>query len=418
MKLGWSNPVHIHGAGSHDYTLGAACDTADILYIDHNLDDGEYFLIEYRFPCGFDLELDHHSGDWTRDRSGAAIWHIDESGQQNINYQSEGIPQNGAAWTHYVVQLVESDGNWSLEKETSSGGNKGDTTDLFMYCNYGCGKGYKIDDTGLYMSDGRKFPEPSTKGWSRGIMYNTGISITVGAYDFTMKTTVALTGNDPNPNTFPWPDAKGLSPGDVPTVPPTNPPTAPPTNPPTKPPTPAPTNPPTNPPTPPPTILSTNPPTPPPTAPPTNADTALTDGSEINFRHSEIENTATYEAKFGLLSTVDDFDQYANKYGLSDLVHQFDGVSGMAPKNRQTELLEIPIDCVKRDGNFRITYTGVGKRLNAVKIKHCGWFVGNNAKFCPLLDQDPDRIQDGLKVRIWQVCQQECYQFTNCHLKG
>jgi hypothetical protein len=125
-----------------------------------------------------------------------------------------------------------------------------------------------------------------------------------------------------------------------------------------------------------------------------------------------------YEAKFGSFGTVVDFDEYANYYGLTDLVHKYDGVTGMTAPNRQAGLLRIPIDCVKRDGNFRVTYKGVGKQLNAVKIKHCGWFVGNNAKFCPLLDQDPDRIENGLRVRIWQVCQQECYQFTACNLNG
>jgi hypothetical protein len=218
LKLGWNNIIHVKGAGTYTFTMGPACTSADTYYVDHRLKDGEYFLLEYRFPCGFDKDFAHK--DWQKDRSGLALWHVDESGlQPEVNYQSEGIP--GKSKLHYAVALVQGDGLFHLEKESSAGGNKGDTGDLLMDCKgYKCGKAKRIDNTGITGVDGKKLPEPSTKGYAGGTSYDTGITFEVGAYGATLPLTITLEGTDPEPNTFPGVNKKGSSPGIPNTTPP------------------------------------------------------------------------------------------------------------------------------------------------------------------------------------------------------
>ena len=103
---------------------------------------GEYFLVEYRYPCGFDAELKSSSSDRGDDRHGAALWHVDETdllgiqAQKDplgndvpvIDYQTNAYSGDGV-WParHYRVALVQADGSWDLERGT----NRGDQSDLF-----------------------------------------------------------------------------------------------------------------------------------------------------------------------------------------------------------------------------------------------------------------------------------------------
>ena len=434
LKLGWTNVVHVAGAETHKFMLGPACTHGEILYIDHRLKDGEYFLVEYRFPCGFDTELSHHSS-WMKDRSGGAIWHIDESGLlNNIDYYSEGIPANGESLQHYKVALVQGDGNFNMETPDlayTDLGNKGDRTDLFMNCDYDCGKAKKIDNSGTTKADGTFIVEPSTRGYAGGQMYDTGITIEVGGYAATMAFTVTLEGDDPEPNIFPGIDpSTGDSPGpgsasDVPSskpslAPSTSPskrptvarsaipssspsdrpskvasqspsggPSSPPSDAPSSMPSLAPSTSPSNRPT----VARSNVPSP---APSTLAPVELVEGPTIVFidpemKHNEVEHEDAWEEKFGtheILASDDDIAAYKEHFGFNDIPPKDE----LTAENLQAELLNIPINCQKRDNQFIVSYIGCGKNPTNPKFKDCGFFAEQGrktAKFCPLLDIDP-----------------------------
>ena len=441
LKLGWSNVVSVRGPGTQKFDMGPACTNADILYIDHRMKDGEYFLLEYRFPCGFDKEFAHHS-DWKKDRSGGAIWHIDESGlQKDINYQSDGIPEQSNL--HYAVALVQGDGAYNMERELSAGGNKGDSFDLFMNCfDYNCGKGKKIDNTGTTKADGTKLTSPTTRGYAGGALYDNGITFEFGPYAAKMTFTITLEGTDPEPNTFPGINKKGVSTGiavtqstlatqppvPAPTPAPVPPPQIaqlgilplslqfpPPTDRPTPDPTPAPVPPPTDRPTRDPTRAPVPPPTPRPVPNPTPSPISGSAFAPVTMKNNVVGTEAQWESQFSKNGIVTDVAAYKSFYGLTDLITRY---SGLSAANQQNGLLNIPIDCQKRDSQFPVTYQGVGSNnANGLKIKHCAWFTANTAKFCPLLDMDPDRVVNGKRARIWQVCQQECNAYTQCSKK-
>ncbi|MCD4690679.1 M6 family metalloprotease domain-containing protein, partial [bacterium] len=69
----------------------------------------EYFLIENRQPTGRDAGLPD---------AGLAIWHIDTEGSNNNQQQTPEL--------HYLVTLVQADGDWDLENNR----NNGDGSDL------------------------------------------------------------------------------------------------------------------------------------------------------------------------------------------------------------------------------------------------------------------------------------------------
>lgn len=188
MKLGWVKVKHV--TASKDVAVGPACANNKIYKIDHNMQEGEYFLIEYRFPCGFDGELTHHSYDWTKDRSGAALWHVDESGLLDIDYTSEGIPSGGSSPVHYEVSMIQADGNFDLE----TGANKGDRFDLFMAGDYAniLNKSYKISNSGITKNSGDTLPEPNTNSYASGQEKPTGITLTFGGYAYDLPLSITL----------------------------------------------------------------------------------------------------------------------------------------------------------------------------------------------------------------------------------
>ncbi len=196
VQLGWVNIVDINT--STQVKVVAACQGDTVYRITHNLKQGEYFLIENRFPCGFDSGLTNLK-DATKSRNGMAIWHIDETnlyvdsqGNPLINFSSQGVCANGVCQQHYRVAVVQGDGNFDIEKGT----NKGDRFDLFRQRSDANGQtiAYQIDNSGVYLNSGAKLSEPNTKGYAgaTGIEYNTGISIAVGASDMNMNLTVTL----------------------------------------------------------------------------------------------------------------------------------------------------------------------------------------------------------------------------------
>lgn len=84
---------------------------------------------ENRFSSSFDVELRHHSKKW-KDRMGAALWKIDETGALGtdsknkpiVHYQSRAYPGDGT-WpaVHYKVALVQADNRFDLEKSFGRG---------------------------------------------------------------------------------------------------------------------------------------------------------------------------------------------------------------------------------------------------------------------------------------------------------
>lgn len=198
-QLGWVRVQHINGNVQH--FLLRSC-TSDVVWeINHNMPDGEYYLIEHRHPCSFDVELRHHDG-WLQDRAGMAIWHIDENSGADMN---QGGPPRvpGAEFPdHYKVAVVQGDGQFNLERhppmEQGGLGNKGDKTDLFMNLwGWRTDKAFKIDDSGTTMCDGWTHSiEPNTKSYSTGIERPTGITILIpyNVYDVWVGVRVELTG--------------------------------------------------------------------------------------------------------------------------------------------------------------------------------------------------------------------------------
>ena len=193
MQLGWVDTMDVLAAETNVKVI-ASCD-GDLIYkVGYKMKAGEYFLVENRFPCGFDAKLANPT-DPTKDRSGMAIWHIDETdalGKDVINYQSEGVCASGKCRMHYRVALVQGDGKFDLEK----GVNKGDRTDLFRKRTdtNGALVAYKIDNKGVTLNSGAVLPEPNTRGYSGEVEYDTGISFEVGAVDKSMVLTIKLLG--------------------------------------------------------------------------------------------------------------------------------------------------------------------------------------------------------------------------------
>jgi hypothetical protein len=193
MQLGWVKVVDVKAA-STAVKIMAACE-GDIIYkIAHNMKAGEFFLLENRYPCGFDAKLAHHKGV-DKDRGGIALWHIDETdllGAGKITYQSEGVCSGGQCAQHYRVALVQSDGRFDMEK----GVNKGDGTDLFRKRTNteGGDQGWKIDDNGVTLNNGSVMADTNTQGYAGTARYRSGISIEVGVYEKNMAVTMKLAG--------------------------------------------------------------------------------------------------------------------------------------------------------------------------------------------------------------------------------
>ncbi len=79
----------------------------------------EFYMIDNRQATGRDASL-HDSG--------LALWHIDTNGSNNNQQQTPS--------SHYLVTLVQADGDWDLEHNV----NQGDSTDLFDAASYNqCG---------------------------------------------------------------------------------------------------------------------------------------------------------------------------------------------------------------------------------------------------------------------------------------
>lgn len=152
--------------------------------------------------------------------------------------------------------------------------------------------------------------------------------------------------------------------------------------------------------------------------------------NNVSYKHNVLENESQWENRIRSLDVLDgangDINAYFQHYGITMSNYQsLTGSNAFNPSS--SKMLNVPIDCTKRDDNFIVMYTGVGKTAAAqgrVKDKPCSWFVANNAKFCPLVDMDPARAVvdpvsgETIRPRIFQTCHQECESYTKCNSKG
>lgn len=125
IKLGWANAVPLSSPGSYKIlqaeTPATSADPPQIYRVDQGYPANEYLLIENRQPVGYDQKIP----DGTGGRGGLAVWHIDENKSAN---NDPGFPGSaGFPGSHYMVGLLQADGEFELEQRI----NRGDGDDVF-----------------------------------------------------------------------------------------------------------------------------------------------------------------------------------------------------------------------------------------------------------------------------------------------
>ncbi len=106
VKLGWVNPATIFNAQQSVTVTPYATNPSVYKLPVKNVNSKEYFLLENREQTGFDTNLPG---------AGLIILHVDENQTSNTDE------------THYLVDVVQADGNADLEKNA----NSGDATDPY-----------------------------------------------------------------------------------------------------------------------------------------------------------------------------------------------------------------------------------------------------------------------------------------------
>ena len=169
-KLGWVSPTVVSASGS--FSLGQACDNADMIMISRGFPSGEYLLIENRQPCGFEAAMP---------QGGLAIFHIDDNANNIRGYPGQsGWPGNG---NHYEVALLQADGQYDMEE----GYNRGDSGDLFH-----AGGVSSIGPDGT--SSGATYP--NTKAYQSGTIINTGVTVSnISSASSTMTFDISIPGS-------------------------------------------------------------------------------------------------------------------------------------------------------------------------------------------------------------------------------
>jgi M6 family metalloprotease-like protein len=119
---GWVDGTESTGAVSLTAAGSASADSTNSAYKILTDSVSEYFLVENRYPVGYDTGLQLWLGTVF---GGLAIWHIDESKYNYTNNSQECAPPSDCSSTHYMVSLEQADGNWHLENDNNSG-NKSD----------------------------------------------------------------------------------------------------------------------------------------------------------------------------------------------------------------------------------------------------------------------------------------------------
>jgi M6 family metalloprotease-like protein len=104
---GWTETVYLDGIM---FDLQAPHDANKVFVLQHPMTSTELYVIENRQRSGRNLLLPD---------AGLAVWHVDWRGSNN---QEQQLPN-----AHYMVTLVQADGQWDLENNR----NFGDDTDYF-----------------------------------------------------------------------------------------------------------------------------------------------------------------------------------------------------------------------------------------------------------------------------------------------
>jgi len=109
---GWANAILLT---TYQLGLPVPYDNNTLYKFPHPTLSNEYYLVENRQQLGRDSGLPD---------KGLAIWHIDTEGSNNNQQQTPEL--------HYLVTLVQADGDWDLEHNR----NYGDNTDLWRQPTY------------------------------------------------------------------------------------------------------------------------------------------------------------------------------------------------------------------------------------------------------------------------------------------
>ena len=112
MRAGWAD---VTVPSSSQNGLSADVDGNVVYRFNHPTASNEYYLIENRQKTGRDTSIPDH---------GLAIWHVDTNGDNSDQQQTPS--------QHYLVTLVQADGDWDLENDR----NQGDSSDLYSSPGY------------------------------------------------------------------------------------------------------------------------------------------------------------------------------------------------------------------------------------------------------------------------------------------
>jgi hypothetical protein len=194
--LGWVSVVDINF--SQTIKVTSSCDSDKVYKISHRCASDnfgeEYFLIENRGACGYDLKLIH--GD--EDRQGIVIWHVDHTMLLGKNTDGTDVVQNDSqrapsdpTWpaVHSRLSLLPADGKFELEKNL----NRGDAGDSFRRDASDALVGHTISNAGIALNGGSSMSYPNTNSIATGVEETTGITIEVldpAGYDMEVKITL------------------------------------------------------------------------------------------------------------------------------------------------------------------------------------------------------------------------------------
>ncbi|KAG7364454.1 peptidase M6 [Nitzschia inconspicua] len=221
--LGWVQVVDVNY--SQTITVISSCDSDKVYKISHRCASDstgeEYFLIENRGACGYDLRLLQGN----EDRQGIVIWHVDHTMLLGQNTDGSDVIQNDShrapsdpSWPgiHSRLSLLPADGKFELEKNMNTG-NAGDAfrrdvADVLV--------AHTISNTGIKLNGGLSMSYPNTNSIATGVEKKTGITIEIlDSAKYAMRVKITLEDENGNVITQPPPSTPSPTKGPVPSLP-------------------------------------------------------------------------------------------------------------------------------------------------------------------------------------------------------